>query len=91
MNSLTQYAALARLLELNNRVHDLQNELNQMPLPQSLAPGELPSLEEPLEERGEAWFEVVALNRVGRLQEEIDREVRASLVTAWLGMPPAEE
>lgn len=87
MNSSTQYAALARLLELNNRVHDLQHELNQMPLPQSLAPAELPSLEQ----RGEAWFEVIALNRVGRLQDEIDRETRASLVTAWLGMPPAEE
>ncbi|MSQ05747.1 MAG: hypothetical protein EXR54_05030 [Dehalococcoidia bacterium] len=83
MNSSTQYAALARLLELNNRVHDLQHELNQMPLPQSLAPAELTS--------EEAWFEVIALNRVGRLQDEIDRETRASLVTAWLGMPPAEE
>ncbi len=78
MNSMTQYAALARLLELNNRVHDLQNELNQMPLPQGLAPEN-------------AWFEVVALNRVGQFQEEIDRETRASLVTAWLGMPAAQE
>jgi hypothetical protein len=81
---MTQYAALARLLDLNNRVHDLQNELNRVPLPRGLAlpeagPGE------------EAWFEVVALNRVGRLQEQIDRETRASLVTAWLGMPPAED
>jgi Uma2 family endonuclease len=75
---MTQYAALARLLDLNNRVHDLQRELDQMPLPQGLAPEN-------------AWFEVVALNQVGRLQEEIDRETRASLVTAWLGMPPAEE
>ena len=78
MNSITQYAALARLLELNNRVHDLQNELNQAPLPQGMVPEE-------------AWFEVMALNRVGQLQEEIDRETRASLVTCWLGMPPAQE
>ncbi len=84
MNSITQYAALARLLELNNRVHDLQNVLNQMPLPTGLALAEGGSGEE-------AWFEVVALNRVGQLQEEIDRETRASLVTAWLGMPAAEE
>ena len=77
-NSSIQYAALARLLDLNNRVHDLQRELDQVPLPQGMAPED-------------AWFEVVALNRIGQLQDEMDREARASLVTCWLGMPPAEE
>jgi hypothetical protein len=81
---MTQYAALARLLELSNRAHDLQNQLNQVPLPLGLSPNDVGAGEE-------AWFEVVALHRVGKLQEEIDREARASLVTAWLGMPAAEE
>jgi len=82
-NSSIQYAALARLLDLNNRVHDLQRELDQVPLPQGMAP------EDAWPE--DAWFEVVALNRIGQLQDEMDREARASLVTCWLGMPPAEE
>ncbi|MBM3941795.1 MAG: hypothetical protein FJ316_02505 [SAR202 cluster bacterium] len=78
MNSATQYAAFARMLDLNNRIHDLQQELGQVVVPL----GDYPE---------EAWFEVVALGRVARLQDKIDRETRASIVTCWLGMPDARE
>ncbi len=73
-----QYSALARLLSQNNRVHDLQDTLNQMPLP-------------PLGAGEESESEVFVPTAVADLQEEIDREVRASLVTCWLGMPGSQE
>ena len=73
-----QYSALARLLSQNNRVHDLQDTLNRMPVT-LLRAGE------------ESDSEVFVPSVVADLQEEIDREVRASLVTCWLGMPGSEE
>jgi hypothetical protein len=65
---------LARLLTLNNRIHDLENLLRQTRL-RVVGGGEQAHLEA-------AWPSGIA-----QLQQEIDRDVRASLVTCWLGMP----
>ena len=74
MGNNTQYMVLARLLSLNNRVHDLENELRQTRL-RVMGAGEAGHLE------------AVRPGQVAQLQEEMDREVRASLVTCWMGMP----
>jgi hypothetical protein len=74
MNSSAQYAALTRLLTLNNRVHDLQELQRQMPVRLGYV-----TLADFLEEGPESPF--------AQLQDEIDREARASLVTCWLAMP----
>ena len=74
MGSNTQYMVLARLLDLNNRVHDLENQLHQARL-RVVGAGAAVHLEP-------AWP-----GQVAQLQQEMDREVRASLVTCWLGMP----
>ena len=74
MNSSVQYAALARLLTHNNRVHDLEDMLNRMQLP--LGETEYHKLPEDLQ-----------VNPIAELQDEMDREVRASLVHCWLAMP----
>lgn len=74
MGSNTQYMVLARLLTLNNRVHDLENQLRQTRL-RVMGAGESASLEA-------AWP-----GQIAQLQEEMEREVRASLVTCWMGMP----
>lgn len=79
MNSSVQYSALARLLTQNNRVHDLEEMLCQMPVH---------FLE--VEEDGAGSDEVI-LNPFAELQDERDREMRASLVTCWLAMPEPEE
>jgi hypothetical protein len=65
---------LARLLTLNNRIHDLENQLRQTSL-RMMGAGE------------SAHLEAVRPGGIAQLQEEIDREARASLVTCWLGMP----
>lgn len=74
MSSSPQPSTLTRLLTLNTRIHDLENQLHKVALP----------------ERG-TWrapqLDLVVPNLVAELQEEIDRETRASLVTCWLGMP----
>lgn len=74
MNSSVQYAALARLLTHNNRVHDLEEMLNRMQLP--MAEPEYDELPEGLR-----------VNPFAELQDEMDREVRTSLVHCWLAMP----
>ena len=74
MSSNVQYAALARLLDHNNRVHDLQDILSRM----QVTIGETDQAELPEELR---------INPLADLQNEIDREVRASLVSCWLAMP----
>lgn len=78
MSSNPQAIVLARLLTLNNRVHDLENLLRQTRL-RVVAGGELAHLES-------AWPGLIA-----QLQQEIDRLVRASLMTCWLGMPNGAE
>ncbi len=73
MNSSLQYSALTRLLTLNTRIHDLENQLRGVALP----------VQEP-------WlrglFGTAASNQIAEIQEEIDRGVRASLTTCWLGL-----
>lgn len=79
MSTSVPYAALARLLTHNNRVHDLEEMLDRMNVPTDY-PAELDPQEEALE-----------INPFAEVQNEIDREARASLVTAWLAMPAAPE
>jgi len=78
MSSNVQYAALARLLDHNNRVHDLEDLLNRMQV--TIGETELDELPEGLR-----------INPLADLQNEIDREVRASLVSCWLAMPEIYE
>jgi len=78
MSSNVQYAALARLLDHNNRVHDLQDILRRM----RVTIGETDQAELP---------EELQINPLADLQNEIDREVRASLVSCWLAMPEMYE
>jgi hypothetical protein len=74
MNSSVQYAALARLLSHNNRVHDLEDMLNRMPV----SPAMISAVDS---------AEEVEVNPFADLQNEMDREVRTSLVHCWLAMP----
>lgn len=77
-SSSVPYTALARLLTLNNRVHDLEEILRQMSVPLG-------------QTREDSWpqalQEELQLSPLAELQDEMDREVRASLVTCWLAMP----
>ena len=72
MNSGLPYPALTRLLSLNNRVHDLENQLLRVTLPVGV-------------EGGQFRAGGAAANSIAQMQEEIDRGVRASLMTCWLG------
>ena len=74
MNSSVQYAALARLLSHNNRVHDLEDMISRM----QVTIGE-PQVGDLLEE--------IQINPFADLQNEMDQEARASLVTCWLAIP----
>ena len=69
-NGLT-VPALTRLLSLNNRVHDLENQLLQLPV-QVVG--------------GQVYAESPGTSSIAQIQEEIDQGVRASLITCWLGM-----
>ena len=69
-----QYSALTRLLKHNNRAHDLVEILNHMPV--GLGEGGV-----------RIGSESNDFDPFGELQEEIDREIRSSLVTCWLALP----
>ena len=73
MNSGLPFPALTRLLSLNNRVHDLENQLRRVMLPVGVVVGQ-------------AGAETLAANSIAQIQDEIDQGVRASLITCWLGM-----
>ena len=73
--SSVQISALTRLLSHNNRVHDLEETLRQMNAPFIEAAAD------------EGLYEDGIPSPIADLQEDIDREVRASLVTCWLGIP----
>jgi hypothetical protein len=73
MNSSLQCSSLTRLLTLNNQVHDLESQLRRETLPQGWR-------------EGSTALAVGGPNRIAEMQEEIDRWVRASLTTCWLGM-----
>ena len=74
MSSSLQYSTLTRLLALNNQVHDLENQLLGVAVPR----GRLDPV---------VTVTVPSSNQIAEIQEEIDRGVRASLTTCWLGMP----
>jgi len=73
MNTGLPFPALTRLLSLNNRVHDLENQLRRATLPVEVF-------------GGQARAGTLAANSIAEMQEEIDQGVRASLITCWLGM-----
>jgi hypothetical protein len=84
MNSSVQYSALTRLLAHNNRIHDLGEILSRMPVVLGEEEGD------GMGSKGTDFN--TEFNPFRDLQEEIDREVRASLVTCWLAMPePLED
>ena len=73
-----EITVLTRLLTLNNQVHDLQHQLLRQSVPQG---GFL------LESKAGASTP----NPIAEIQEEIDRSVRASLTTCWLGISGSQE
>ena len=78
MPSSAQYSALTRLLSHNTRVHELEDLLLRLPVPE-----ETPYQDEDSLDLGDEQF----TNPVADLQDDIDREVRASLVACWFAMP----
>ena len=74
MQSSPQYPALARLLALNNQVHDLEKELLGVEVPGA-----------PLQPV--AGVSIWDASAIAGLQEKIDRGARASLTACWLSMP----
>ena len=73
MNDSLQYPTLARLLAINNRVHDLENQLLREAVPTTAL-------------LNQSGIETAPLNRIAEMQAEIDQGVRASLVTCWMGV-----
>ena len=78
MNGSLQYSALARILTLNNHIHDLENQILRVEVPLLMATV--------------AQFnnEAASVN-IADIQEEIDQAARASLATCWLGNEDEEE
>ena len=72
MDHTSQQLPLARLLDLNNRVHDIESRMRLETVPLGAPGGASPSTPQ---------------GQIAEMQEEMDRGVRASLVTCWLGMP----
>ena len=78
MNGSLQYSALARILTLNNQIHDLENQM----LTVEVLPFNV----------GVARFnEMPPSNVIAEIQDEIDLATRASLATCWLGNANEEE
>ena len=78
MNGSLQYSALARVLTLNNHIHDLENLIL--------------AVEVPLHMASDVQFsERSSSSSISDIQEEIDRTMRASLATCWLGNENEEE
>ena len=73
MNNGLPFPALTRLLTLNNRVHDLENQLRRETLPVEVV-------------GGQDLAATLMVNTIAQIQEQIDQGVRASLMTCWLGM-----
>ena len=78
MNGSLQYSALARVLTLNNHIHDLERQILSVEVPSNMASA-VPSGERP------------SSSSIADIQEEIDRAMRASLATCWLGNENEEE
>ena len=79
MSNSVQYSALARLLSHNNRAHDLEEIMKQ-----SLVPTDYPY-------QMNQEYEELPINPFAELQDEFEKEVRASLVTCWLAIPETDE
>ena len=73
MINSVEITTLSRLLTLNNEIHDLQNLLGEMPVPQLMD--------------AEWSIASVGQNAIAEMQEQIDRQVRVSLTLFWLGSP----
>ena len=78
MSNSLSVPALTRLLSLNNRVHDLENQLLQVELPMEVVGGQV-------------YTGTPGTSSIAQMQEEIDQGVRASLMTCWLGMDAVQE
>ena len=78
MPSNAQYSALTRLLSHNTRVHELEDLLLRLPVPEESDYQDFDSLD-----IGDEQF----TNPIADLQDDIDKEVRASLVACWFAMP----
>jgi len=73
-NNSLQSSVLYRLLTLNSDIHDLESQLRQEPVPR-------------LRLEHHIRFETDKINSIAETQDAIDQNVRASLMTCWLGMP----
>ncbi|CAI8051898.1 hypothetical protein GBAR_LOCUS28397 [Geodia barretti] len=78
MANSAQYSALTRLLSHNTRVHELEDLLLRLPITEEMAFMDEDSLVIEDEEFS---------NPIADLQDDIDKEVRASLVACWFAMP----
>ena len=79
MSSSVQYSAFTRLLTHNNRVHDMEEMLRKMWVPSDWETDD--------EDIGESWIP----NPFAELQDDMDRESRACLVSCWAALPVQRE
>ena len=80
MSSSVQYSAFTRLLTHNNRVHDMEEMLRKMWVPSDWNVDDV--------DVGDSWIP----NPFAELQDDLDREARACLVSCWAALPaPREE
>ena len=88
MTSSAQYSALTRLLTHNTRVHQLEDLLLQLPMPPEAAvvSDVAPSVRFDYEYEYECEQDNDS-NPIADLQDDLDKEVRASLVACWFAMP----
>ena len=78
MNGSLQYSALARILTLNNHIHDLEIQILAVKVPTIVG--------------GVGQTNMGSYNvSIAGIQEEIDQAMRASLATCWLGNEDEEE
>ena len=77
--SSVQYSAFTRLLTQNNRVHDMEEMLRQMWVPSDWLASDSDV------DAGVSWIP----NPFAELQDDIDRESRACLVSCWAALPVA--
>ena len=79
MSSTIQYSAFTRLLTHNNRVHDMEGMLRKMWVPSDWETADA--------DNGDSWIP----NPFAELQDDLDREARACLVSCWAALPAQRE
>ena len=79
MSSSVQYSAFTRLLTHNNRVHDMEDLLRRMWVPSHWQTGNA--------DLADSWIP----NPFAELQDDMDREARACLVSCWAALPVQQE